>query len=99
MSLTACSNFLYFHIALHVIFVVHGPTAFRRFDPSLMKLKKRVDDGECGTILSVKSVARDHPLPPLDYLRISGEEGCLGKCYAQWIYSEWIENKGIYIAL
>ena len=45
----------------------------RRFDPSLRRLKARVDAGEVGDVLSVKSIARDHPFPPIDYLKISGD--------------------------
>ncbi len=44
----------------------------RRFDPALKHLKKRVKAGDCGKVHVVKTCARDHPLPPLSYLKISG---------------------------
>ena len=50
---------------------------FRRFDPSLRKLKTRVDTGEIGNILSIKSTARDSPFPPVDFLKISGNKRLL----------------------
>jgi len=44
----------------------------RRFDPSIRQLRNRVKAGEIGGVYSVHSVARDHPFPSIDYLRISG---------------------------
>lgn len=44
----------------------------RRFDPSLRILQKQVKNGDAGVIHMLKSTARDSPLPPMEYLKISG---------------------------
>ncbi len=44
----------------------------RRFDPSISSLHQRVRSGEIGSVQSVSIVSRDHPLPPLAYLKTSG---------------------------
>ncbi|XP_068205694.1 uncharacterized oxidoreductase YrbE-like isoform X2 [Palaemon carinicauda] len=44
----------------------------RRFDPSFKELQRRVHSGSIGQIHMVKTVARDSPLPSIDYLKISG---------------------------
>lgn len=43
----------------------------RRFDPSFKNLVERVHQGELGKIHTVKTVARDSPLPPMDYIKTS----------------------------
>nr|XP_054768879.1 uncharacterized oxidoreductase YrbE-like [Lytechinus pictus] len=44
----------------------------RRFDPSIRKLRERVQNGEIGQIRCIKTTARDAPFPPIEYLKISG---------------------------
>lgn len=44
----------------------------RRFDPSFKELQRRARSGEVGQIHLVKTVARDSPLPSIDYLKVSG---------------------------
>lgn len=44
----------------------------RRFDPSFKELKTLVHSGHVGQVHLIKSVARDCPLPSIDYLKISG---------------------------
>jgi len=49
----------------------------RRFDPTLTALRNALkkDNGEWGALgapLVVKTVARDHPLPPLEFMKTSG---------------------------
>eukprot|EP00057_Strongylocentrotus_purpuratus_P011395 XP_011665869.1 PREDICTED: uncharacterized protein LOC763709 [Strongylocentrotus purpuratus] len=43
-----------------------------RFDPSIRKLRQRVQNGEIGQIRCIKSTARDGSFPPVEYLKISG---------------------------
>ncbi|XP_053621838.1 uncharacterized oxidoreductase YrbE-like [Plodia interpunctella] len=48
-------------------------TAFnRRFDPAYRALKERVRKGEVGHVQILKVVARDSPIPSIDYLKVSG---------------------------
>lgn len=44
----------------------------RRFDPSFCHLREEVHKGTVGQVHMVKTVARDSPLPSIDYLKISG---------------------------
>lgn len=44
----------------------------RRFDPSYSAVRDRVRRGEIGHVHMIKTVARDSPLPTIDYLKISG---------------------------
>ncbi|KAK7067163.1 hypothetical protein SK128_003470 [Halocaridina rubra] len=47
----------------------------RRFDPSFRELRRRVHEGAVGQIHMIKTVARDSPLPSVDYLKISASAG------------------------
>jgi len=44
----------------------------RRFDPSFMKLKKAIVDGQIGQVQIVRTTSRDHPLPSFEFLKTSG---------------------------
>lgn len=44
----------------------------RRFDPSFCQLQKEVREGAVGQVHLVKTVARDSPLPSIEYLKQSG---------------------------
>ncbi|KAJ2951995.1 hypothetical protein O0L34_g4257 [Tuta absoluta] len=44
----------------------------RRFDPAYRSVKDRVRKGEIGHVQIMKVVARDSPLPSIDYLKTSG---------------------------
>ena len=44
----------------------------RRFDPSVMQLKKKIEEGEIGTPEIIKITSRDPAPPPLDYIPSSG---------------------------
>lgn len=44
----------------------------RRFDPSFVQVKERVNDGEVGEVHVIKTCSRDSPLPSLEYLKTSG---------------------------
>ncbi|XP_076757842.1 myo-inositol 2-dehydrogenase [Xylocopa sonorina] len=44
----------------------------RRFDPSYSSVKERVRNGEVGHVHIIKTVARDSPLPTLEYIKTSG---------------------------
>lgn len=44
----------------------------RRFDPSYIMVRERVRNGEVGHVNIMKCVARDSPLPSLEYLKSSG---------------------------
>ncbi|XP_014212010.2 uncharacterized protein LOC106641938 [Copidosoma floridanum] len=44
----------------------------RRFDPSYSNVRQRLRSGEIGHVHTIKLVARDSPLPSIDYLKISG---------------------------
>jgi myo-inositol 2-dehydrogenase/D-chiro-inositol 1-dehydrogenase len=44
----------------------------RRFDPSFMKLKQAIVDGQIGQVQIVRTTSRDHPLPSFEFLKTSG---------------------------
>lgn len=44
----------------------------RRFDPSFMKLKKAITEGQIGKVQVIKTTSRDHPLPSFEFLKTSG---------------------------
>lgn len=44
----------------------------RRFDPSFCYLRDQVQAGTVGQVHMIKTVARDSPLPSVEYLKISG---------------------------
>jgi myo-inositol 2-dehydrogenase/D-chiro-inositol 1-dehydrogenase len=44
----------------------------RRFDPGAVEAKRRIDDGEVGTVYLVRLIAHDHEPPPDDYIPLSG---------------------------
>jgi len=44
----------------------------RRYDTSFMKLKESVSKGAIGQLIKVKTISRDHPIPLLSFLKISG---------------------------
>ena len=56
-----------------------------------MKLKARVETGCLGKLLQVKSTARDHPLPPLDYLKVSSLTSTFPKSVYVYRYS-WCQD-------
>ncbi|XP_074643366.1 putative oxidoreductase YrbE [Tubulanus polymorphus] len=66
----------------------------RRYDPSLQQLFNKRE--EYGQIFTVKSCSRDHPLPSLEYLKISG--GIFHDCavhdidFICWILDSWPET-------
>ena len=45
----------------------------RRFDPSYVALQNATQRGDIGSIQSIISVFRDHPMPPLEFLRTGGD--------------------------
>jgi len=52
---------------------VHLLVAFqRRYDPSFVRLKEIVENGEIGTLQKVRTVSRDNPVPSIEYLKTSG---------------------------
>ncbi|CAK9826816.1 Uncharacterized oxidoreductase YrbE [Anthophora retusa] len=65
----------------------------RRFDPSYSALRDKVRNGEIGHVHIIKTVARDCPLPNLEYLKISG--GIFHDCIVHdfdiisWILGEY----------
>ncbi|XP_076640133.1 inositol 2-dehydrogenase [Colletes latitarsis] len=65
----------------------------RRFDPSYSAVKHRVRNGEVGHVQVIKTVARDSPLPTLEYLKMSG--GIFHDCIVHdldiitWILGEY----------
>ena len=44
----------------------------RRFDPSLMKLKKHINEGKIGEIQMISITSRDPMPPPIEYVKVSG---------------------------
>eukprot|EP01122_Echinamoeba_exundans_P018033 TRINITY_DN9957_c1_g1_i1.p1 TRINITY_DN9957_c1_g1~~TRINITY_DN9957_c1_g1_i1.p1 ORF type:complete len:346 (+),score=109.82 TRINITY_DN9957_c1_g1_i1:352-1389(+) len=44
----------------------------RRFDPSFMKLKAAIANGQIGEVAVVQTTSRDHPLPNFEFLKTSG---------------------------
>ncbi len=44
----------------------------RRFDPSLMKLKKYIDSGKIGKLRMISITSRDPSPPPISYVKVSG---------------------------
>jgi len=44
----------------------------RRFDPSLMKLKKHINEGKVGEIQMISITSRDPMPPPIEYVKVSG---------------------------
>jgi len=44
----------------------------RRSDPSFVKLKETIEHGKLGKVQIVKTISRDHPVPPVKFLKISG---------------------------
>ena len=44
----------------------------RRFDPSLMKLKKHINEGKVGEIQMISITSRDPIPPPIEYVKVSG---------------------------
>ena len=44
----------------------------RRFDPSLMKLKKHIKEGKVGEIQMISITSRDPIPPPIEYVKVSG---------------------------
>ena len=41
----------------------------------MFKLYQEIHSGKAGKVRIVKSISRDYPFPPLDYLRTSGKNG------------------------
>ena len=44
----------------------------RRFDPTTCSVADRVKNGDIGKVHIIKTTSRDCPLPPIDFLKISG---------------------------
>ena len=44
----------------------------RRFDPSLMKLKKHIESGKIGKLRMISITSRDPNPPPINYVKVSG---------------------------
>lgn len=44
----------------------------RRYDPSFMKVAEQIKRGDIGAPRIIKTCSRDSPLPPLEYIKISG---------------------------
>lgn len=44
----------------------------RRYDPSFMKIAEQIKRGDIGDIRIIKTCCRDSPLPPIEYIKISG---------------------------
>lgn len=51
----------------------------RRYDPSYRRIHEQVRRGDIGQVRLVKTCSRDSPLPPIDYIRISG--GIFHDCF------------------
>lgn len=51
----------------------------RRYDPSYRRIHDQVRRGDIGQVRLVKTCSRDSPLPPIDYIRISG--GIFHDCF------------------
>lgn len=45
----------------------------RRFDPSYVALQKATQRGDIGSLQSIITVFRDHPMPPIEFLRTGGD--------------------------
>lgn len=65
----------------------------RRFDPGLVQVREKVKGGDVGKVLTIHTIARDHPLPPAEYLRISGgmfhDCGCHDIDLVCWVLGEY----------
>lgn len=44
----------------------------RRYDPSFRNITKQVRRGDIGQVRLIKTCSRDSPLPPIEYIKISG---------------------------
>lgn len=63
----------------------------RRFDPSLIDVKNRIDNGEIGKVNYALTISRDYPCPTDEYLKISS--GLFHDCGVHDIdYLNWILN-------
>lgn len=45
----------------------------RRFDPSYLNLQQKVQNGTIGSIQSIIAIFRDHPMPPIEFLKDGGD--------------------------
>eukprot|EP01048_Picozoa_sp_COSAG05_P009194 COSAG05_NODE_739_length_7625_cov_31.047429_4_plen_324_part_00 len=64
----------------------------RRFDPSYVALREAVVRGDVGQLQSAHCVFRDHPLPPLEFLKLGGnifhDLVCHDCDYISWVVGE-----------
>lgn len=44
----------------------------RRYDPSFRKIAEQIKRGDIGEVRIIKTCCRDSPLPPIEYIKISG---------------------------
>jgi myo-inositol 2-dehydrogenase/D-chiro-inositol 1-dehydrogenase len=44
----------------------------RRYDPSFMQVAEQIKRGDIGDLRIIKTCCRDSPLPPIEYIKISG---------------------------
>lgn len=44
----------------------------RRYDPTFRKVAEQIQRGDIGDVRIIKTCCRDSPLPPIDYIRVSG---------------------------
>ncbi len=45
----------------------------RRIDPSYQRLLRAVQGGEIGEVRSIHAIFRDHPVPPVEFLKLGGD--------------------------
>ncbi|KAL6261254.1 uncharacterized protein LOC105424859 [Pogonomyrmex barbatus] len=71
----------------------------RRFDPSYSNVRERVRKGEVGHVHTIKTVARDSPLPTIEYLKVSG--GIFHDCMVHdidiitWVIGEYPDKVSV----
>lgn len=68
----------------------------RRYDPHFSNLQKRLRENQLGSVQMVQITSRDHPAPPLDYLKSSGgmyhDMSIHDFDMARWLLGEEIES-------
>ena len=64
----------------------------RRFDPTYVALKAAVQAGDIGSLQNAHCVFRDHPLPPIEFLKVGGDIFhdliCHDSDYIAWVAGE-----------
>ena len=64
----------------------------RRFDPTYVALREAVQAGDIGSLQNAHCVFRDHPLPPIEFLKVGGDIFhdliCHDSDYIAWVAGE-----------